>query len=586
MVQAATKTTLSSILPNTLTVANKLAEIFLKEQIPFSVIHFPYGKDVAEYCEHGGKIQDLLEFARDGRKWFVEYIRPKKNFDDLIGVERDKVLKQCKEFVKTISRYTESADIVEILLELKGYVPREWFSTLTQQAKKGLKEDEVCDMIKETHELVYNEKTGFYEFTEKGVWEAKDDTEIQVYIKEAYGKNITGAKLTSTLKILKADKDIYSKIPITDFNRLPCVAFTNGTLHFDPRNGSTKFLKHDKYDYVTVRMPYAYNPNAPKEDMGKFVRDIMNGDTKKVKLLQEFAGYSLFPNCKFQKALLLKGGGSNGKSVFTNVISAALGGIGDGRSYISATEPSKFGKDFRLMSFKNSWLNVSSDTENDLRGAEGVFKKIVAGETLEDSYKHKDPFPFQTRTKLMICSNAFPIVNDTTDGFMRRWLIVDFPMHYVQKNKVRKGTNDRPLDPDLEEKLLQNLPGIFNWMLEGLQRLIKQNGFTETDEQDKLYMDFLKANNSLVTFAEDIQEAFFEEDGTGKTVQRSEIFNKFKQWADKHAVIPTSAPRFYSNFSAVLSRLSLEFEVMGKQGRLWKFKDIKVSEGEAVKKTS
>ena len=66
---------------------------------------------------------------------------------------------------------------------------------------------------------------------------------------------------------------------------------------------------------------------------------------------------------------MLKGGGSNGKSVFFNIISVILGGLRDnGRGYISSTDPSKWAKDFRLMPLRHSWLNISYDMENDLRG--------------------------------------------------------------------------------------------------------------------------------------------------------------------------------------------------------------------------
>ena len=139
-------------------------------------------------------------------------------------------------------------------------------------------------------------------------------------------------------------------------------------------------------------------------------------------LLEEFLGYLLLPDCRFQKALMLIGHGSNGKSVFVNLAKKMLGGTS---GYVSAVEPSKLSKDFRLMPFKKSWLNISTDAESDLRGAEGEFKKIVAGEELEDSYKFHSPFSFPTRSKMMMCCNYFPTVADTSEGFIRRWIIVN-----------------------------------------------------------------------------------------------------------------------------------------------------------------
>ena len=544
----------------------KTAEMLLKHRVPFKVIPLPLVKDVAEFCEHGGKIETLTDSARDGLKWFIDYIRPKKLFEDLTQGEKDKALFKCKEFVKNICAFTDSAEIHEILLSLRQYFPKEWLSEVFKMAKKGRTQDEVKEKLNKMYNLLYNEKTGFYEYTDKGIWEARDDTTIQGYIAKEYGIHATGSKLSSTLKLVKACEDINDIAPIKLFNSFPCVSFLNGTLHIDMKTGETVLKPHSITDYVTVRLPYFYDPNAKCVNWRNFISDVTNGRNDRQKLLQEFAGYTLSPSCKFQKALMLKGGGSNGKSVFTNIISTVLGGYGDD-GYISSVEPSRFGKDFRLMPFKNSWLNISVDTENDLRGAEGVFKRIVAGEVLEDSYKHRNPLQFKTRTKLMMCCNEFPTVKDTSDGFMRRWLIVNFPMHFVPKNQII-NPNDRELDPNLEEKLRQELSGIFNWVLEGLQRLIAQNGFTETEEHNKLLKDFRRANNPLYAFAEDYERNFYEDDGEGKELSRHQIFLAYRTWADTHLEIPIGATRFYSNMQGILACLGILFE---EKGRKWKF---------------
>ena len=544
----------------------KVAHQLLLERIPFKVFITPYGKDVADFCELGGKVETIINSAREGKKWAIEYIRPKKNFEELTISEREQAMEKCKDFIKTISPYTDSADIHEILIHLRAYFPKEWVSELFKIAKKGTKEADVRDNIYEEHKLLYNEKTGFYEFGRKGIWEHKDDTEIQAYISREYGRNVTGGKLTSTLKVLKADERIYSDDPIKKFNKRACVVFLNGTLYIDMKTGQTKFLENcfREEDYVTVRLPYCYNSNADCKNWKKFIKEVTGNNIGSQKVLQEFSGYVLSPNCKYQKALMLKGEGSNGKGVFTNTISAVLGGTGDGfGGYISAVEPSRFSKDFRLMPFKDSWLNISTEAETDLRGGEGVFKKIVAGEILEDSHKHKDPFPFKTRTKLAIACNAFPQVQDTTEGFMRRWLIVNFPMHYVETNRVQPNSNDRPIDRHLEEKLMSELPGIFNWMIEGLQRLIQQDAFTETEENRKLVHEFMRANNHLLTFAEDNIKDF-----EGKTVQRYEVFNNYRGWAEKNSTIPLPANRFYSNLKGILGNLGVKFV---EYGRKWTF---------------
>ena len=338
------------------------------------------------------------------------------------------------------------------------------------------------------------------------------------------------------------------------------ITFLNGTLHIDLNTGEAVLKPFSMYDYTTVQLPYYYDTHAECPVWRKFIDDITNGRIDDQAVLQEYSGYTLLPHCKFQKALMLKGGGSNGKSVFFNIINAIFGGVGeDGRGYISSTDPSKWAKDFRLMPLRHSWLNISYDMESDMRGSEGIFKKVVAGEVLEDSYKHKDPIPFKTRSKLMMACNYFPSVNDTSDGFMRRWLIVELPMHFVEKDKVRPFTNDRALDPFLEDKLLKELPGIFNWMLEGLQRLLRQGKFTHTANQDRLINEFRTANNPLYSFVEEKMEAFKGSE-EGHIVARHNIFLMYDEWAEKNKILPLPSNRFYSNMRSIFNNLSIPFD--------------------------
>lgn len=480
----------------------KAAKVLLQHKIPFYCANL-ITKDVAEHYQLTGNLDAILSSVRQGFNWFLQYILPKKPYDELTVGEKEEAVNKCKLFINEIAIYADSADVHTILIKLKSYFPKDLVSGLMEIARKGPSQAEIAQKIRLGHEIMYNPRTGFYEYqkpenysSKKGTWKNVDDETIMGYISKALGKFATGGKLSSILKLVQADPEVHSDTPIRLFNSFPLVSFLNGTLHIDINTGEAVLKPHSMYDYVTVQLPFYYNPNAECKNWRKFISDITNGRDDDQAVLQEFSGYPLLPHCKFQKALMLKGGGSNGKSVFFNIINAIFGGVGeDGRGYVSSTDPSKWAKDFRLMPLRHSWLNISYDMENDMRGAEGIFKKVVAGEILEDSYKHKDPIPFKTRSKLMMACNYFPTINDTSDGFMRRWLIVELPMHFVEKDKIRPFTNDRELDPFLEDKLMKELPGIFNWMLEGLQRLLRQGKFTHTANQDRLINEFRTANN-------------------------------------------------------------------------------------------
>ena len=253
----------------------KIARQLLLERIPFKIWVNPMGKDVADFCELGGQVSTIINSARAGKKWAIDYIQPKQNFEELSISEREKALEKCKDFIKTIAPYTDSADIHEILINARNYFPKEWVSELFSMARKGPRETDVRDIVCEIHKLLYHEKTGFYEYDEeKGIWEAKTDTDIQSYISIAYGRNATGAKLTSTLKIIKADPRVNSDIPIKEFNRQPCLAFRNGTIHINPKTGEVKLRPHSEYDYLTVRLDFDFDEKAVCPSWEKFLKEV------------------------------------------------------------------------------------------------------------------------------------------------------------------------------------------------------------------------------------------------------------------------------------------------------------------------
>ena len=558
----------------------KAAQKLIQNKIPFDCANL-LTKDVAEQYEAMKNLDMLFNSVRPGHKWLLRYITPQATFEELTVGEREKAMAKCKAFIDDIAAYTNSSDIHDMLISLRAYFPKDWISGLLETARKGPNQLDVADKIRQSHDLLYNPRVGFFEYQDpakaafnKGTWKQLDDEYVMSYIRDRYGKYATGSKLTSTLKLIQTDSKVLSDAPISEFNSLPLISFLNGTLHIDMKTGKGVIKKHSRDDFVTTQMPYYYNPKAECPNWEKFLNDITAGRKDDQAVIQEFAGYILSPDCRFQKALMLKGGGSNGKSVVFNILSAALGGISrDGRGYISGSEPSKWAKDFRLMPFRTAWLNISSDMENDFRGAEGAFKKIVAGEVLEDSYKFKDSIHFKPRTKLIMACNYFPSVNDTSDGFMRRWLIVELPMHYVEKEKVKSKRNDREFDPFLEDKLMKELPGIFNWMLKGLQRLLAQKQFTHTSRQDALIQEFRRANNPLYSFVEEKQE-YFKGSDEGHVVPRQAVFDTFAEWAERSKTFPIPAYRFYSNMKSVFNNLSMPFEEDGDDWTFYCSEDI------------
>src|SRR5204862_4025258 len=112
--------------------------------------------------------------------------------------------------------------------------------------------------------------------------------------------------------------------------------------------------------------------------------------------------------------------------------------------------------------------NVVDETDKVEHFAEGIFKTYVAAEPMYFDIKNKQGFEARPTARILIISNERPQINDKTDGIWARMLHLPFQKSYVDKENY-----------NLAKILESEISGILNWALIGLDRLRKQDRFTE-----------------------------------------------------------------------------------------------------------
>ena len=85
-------------------------------------------------------------------------------------------------------------------------------SGLFEMVRKGSAQSETTDNIRLKHNILFNPRTGFFEYqeplswaTEKGIWKQVDDKVILGYVKNALGRFANGSNIHSILKLIKVD---------------------------------------------------------------------------------------------------------------------------------------------------------------------------------------------------------------------------------------------------------------------------------------------------------------------------------------------------------------------------------------------
>ena len=251
-----------------------------------------------------------------------------------------------------------------------------------------------------------------------------------------------------------------------------------------------------KHGFSTI-LPYAYDPDAKCERFDTFMDEITKYDNELKQVLLEYVAYAMSGmNCKLGKALILVGDGANGKSTFTNVVKVIMGE----QSYANVgladlgAEGHRIGLKGRLASFGDE---VPANAFNKGKNGVGeIFKCAVTGGELSGRELYSKPVHFHNKAKFFLSCNELPHVNDHSNGLFRRMLIAPFDAVF----------NKGDADPDLDEKLEGEAPGVLNRVLEAYRALEARGDFIEVQAVDKALNDYREGEDMILAWFRDSVE--------------------------------------------------------------------------------
>jgi len=231
-----------------------------------------------------------------------------------------------------------------------------------------------------------------------------------------------------------------------------------------------------------------FDPDATCPRWRAFLDEVVDSDTDRQKL-QEFAGYCLHHwGLPYHKALFLVGPTASGKSTFLDTINALLG---DGTT-ASLTPQQMTSERFGGAELHGKWANIRNDIPAETVNNTGMFKELIAGDPIKAEEKYKDPFMFRPNAKHMFSANQLPETDTDDEAFYRRILLCPFPETIPRAER----------DPALDDKLQSELPGILNWAIEGLQRLLGNGRFTGDRSPGHTQDTWEKWGNSVSRFSQ------------------------------------------------------------------------------------
>jgi putative DNA primase/helicase len=234
----------------------------------------------------------------------------------------------------------------------------------------------------------------------------------------------------------------------------------NGTV--DLRTGELR--PHRREDLITRQVPIAYNPSAKSPRWEQFLLEVFNGDTELVSFVQKAAGYSLTGDTKEQCFFILHGCGSNGKSVFLNVVQDVMGDYSTVTGTDTLMEKPTGSIPNDIARLKGMRLVTASETTAGRRLAEGLVKQLTGSDKMSARFLHQEFFEFKPEFKLWLACNHLPSIDGADHAIVRRIKLIPFNIRF---SNPEESPIPPYLDAELPGKLRSEYAGILRWMVEG-----------------------------------------------------------------------------------------------------------------------
>jgi putative DNA primase/helicase len=296
--------------------------------------------------------------------------------------------------------------------------------------------------------------------------------------------------------------------------------------------------------------PIEYEAGADRTRWRQFLESLFRDDEdkeQKIEFLGEFLGASLFGIAtKYQRGVIAKGNGSNGKST---LMGAVLGAFPD--KSVASIQPQTMAQRFGLTGLKGRLLNYVDELKNSYLKETEECKSAIVGKELRGEDKNKDAAPFNPIAGHFFGANKLPATSDQSHGFWRRWGVVTFNRKFEGDEIVR----------DLDKRLLvQDRAAIFAWLVDGVVRLLARGDYElpsshfealkEWREDGDTFVEWLESGrgSAVDTPCSQMRELYldyrgFTEDGNQKPLSETKFSQKMKDSGlerarDKSKLVP------------------------------------------------
>jgi putative DNA primase/helicase len=340
------------------------------------------------------------------------------------------------------------------------------------------------------------------------------------------------------------------------------VALNNGLLSVEEK----RLFPHTPEFFNVTAVPFDYDASAsePTKWLG-FLGELWPDEPDIIDVLGEWFGYVISGRLDLHKIMLMVGPTRGGKGVIARILGSLIG-----RRNVAGPTLHSLGGDFGLAPLIGKPLAVIADARFVGKNSGVVVERLlsISGEDfLTVNIKYKEQWTGKLPARLHVMSNELPRLSDASTAIVGRLILLQLTRSWLGKE-----------DHTLERRLQEELPGILNWALAGLERLTVANGnrFTALASSDEAIITMRDLASPVAAFVRERCKVRADEQ-----VLVDELYAAYKAWAadneqpkatkhvfgrDLRAAVPgvkKSRPREAEGRSFVYSGIALNTQYIG-----------------------
>ena len=266
-----------------------------------------------------------------------------------------------------------------------------------------------------------------------------------------------------------------------------------------------------------------------------FLDQIFQSDHQTIACVQRLLGYTLTGSSAEEVLIVCYGHGSNGKSVFNNVIHKILGGysVTSPPSLLTARRSGDASPRNDLAALSGARYVSINEMQAGDRLDEQIVKMLAGREPISARFLNQEFFEFTPTFTPWLRTNHKPIITGSEDGIWRRLVLLRFGRQITETDR----------DPDLERKLLEERDGILMWMVTGA-RLFLAEGLCKSQNMLSDLASYRSDSDLIGEFLSDHTEA----NPTGRVTQTF-LYSNYRAWCMESGVRYMSKKSFTQRLS-------------------------------------